>query len=50
MTFAPFAVFPLLFHELLESVGEGTQTLIFIGNLTASVSFLFGEYRVALTL
>jgi len=45
-TLAPFAVFGLLFDELLESLGEGTQTLTFISNLTASVGSLFGEYRV----
>jgi hypothetical protein len=50
MNLAPFAVFGLLFSELLESLGEGTKTLTFIGSLTLSVSSLLGEYHVALTL
>ena len=49
-TLGPFAVFGLLFDDLLESLGEGTQTLTFISNLTASVGSLFGEYQVAFAL
>jgi hypothetical protein len=49
-TLAPFAVFGLLFDDLLESFGKGTQTLTFINSLTASVGSLVGEYQVALIL
>ena len=49
-TIAPFALFGLMFDDLLESLGEGTRTLTFISSLAPCASSLVGEYRVALTL
>ncbi|KDR22317.1 Monocarboxylate transporter 9 [Zootermopsis nevadensis] len=39
---APFSVFGLLFEDLLESLGQGTQAVTLISNLTSSCSFLLG--------
>jgi len=39
---APFSVFGLLFEDMLESLGEGTQAVTLIISLTSSVSFLLG--------
>lgn len=41
---APFSVFGLLFEDLLESLGQGTQAVTLISNLTSSCSFLLGIY------
>ncbi|PNF41779.1 hypothetical protein B7P43_G03449 [Cryptotermes secundus] len=39
---APFSVFGLMFDGFLESLGEGTQIVTMISNMTASFSFLLG--------
>lgn len=42
VTLAPFSVFGLLYDDFLQSLGEGTQTITLISNLTVCFSCLFG--------